>query len=265
MTIADNEMLIGLNEAVDAIIEVGEKCQKCYRHCGATPPPILIDLAKHNGQSTLTRFYSKVLKQTYGLPSGGLDDYLEFSVNGDMKALKDLRRKLTQAAVYTNTYRGVVSFDITGLAEYINESQIEFFHREVLWAARDACLLFYVAPEEMQRMAKLIADLSDTVGNFEVVHVSPYTTTELAKITEANIRKLGISVNSEADDVFSNLMQEVIQNVVIHSAKETELVAKRLAEYADYSAFRPVFGLQHLRNALNYYSDDRGESYHGER
>lgn len=262
---SDDKAIIGLHEAVEALIDVGEKCEKCYKHCGTTPPPILIDLAKHNGQTTLTRFYSRVLKQTYGIPSGGLDDFLEFSVNGDMKSLKEIRRKLVQAAVYTNTYHGVAAFDITGLADYINENQIEFFLHDVLQGARDASVLFFVAPAELNRMSKLIAELRNTMGNLNVVRVSPYTAQEYAEIVTNNLAKLGVSLEVEDVEAFRLLMQEVVQSTAIRSAKDTELVAKKLTEYADYSSFRPVFNMPHLRHALNDLSNSRGEGYYGER
>ena len=258
-----NEMPIGLKEAVDAITDMGEKCRQYYKHCGVTPPPILIDLAKKNGQTTLTRFYSRVLKSTYGLPSGGVDDYLEFVANGNMRTLKEIKRKLVQAAVYTNTYRGVVSFEITDLADYINESQIDYFLQDVLLSAHDASVLFFIAPDKQHKMTEFIGKLRETMGDLRVIHVSPYTDSEFAEIVMNNALKLGITLDLGEGDTFKESVVDVVQRLKVQSAKDTELVAKKLSEYADYSGYRPVFDVKHMNNACRELSCESEVSRYG--
>ena len=111
MTTNHTKIPIGLANAVAAIKKNIDQAH-IYHRCGLKPPHYIINLDAGNGQTTLTEYIATSYAD-YGVRHfGGLDMFLEYTLDGSMEQLKKVFADIRACAVYTNEYEGVIAMDI---------------------------------------------------------------------------------------------------------------------------------------------------------
>ena len=213
--------LIGLDRLKDHLSDVINNAD-IYKKGGASVPNIMMNLSRNNGQSVVAYHIASMLYENGLRRFCGLDILLEYRPDGNLNGLKHIFEDIKSNAVYTNDYEGVVAMDITALAGYLNEYQIEFFLKHLEEVSRNATLIIYY--EEM---------VAASLGNYVDITVEPYSNRDYSEIVVQNIRERGIRVDSE--EGFEDLLFNEVGRYNVSNAREAVAVAEDLVFYADYS------------------------------
>ncbi|MCR5735512.1 MAG: hypothetical protein K6G22_12975 [Lachnospiraceae bacterium] len=239
--------LIGLNELKKQMELIVSRAD-AYRKGGARLPHIVMNLTHENGQSLVAAYIASVLHDNGLRGFHGLDILLEYSLDGSLKQLKNVFADIKSNAVYTNQYEGVVAIDISGLSEYINEYQMEYFIEEIGSVARNATVIIYYDESLGKRMQLIKDKVSEAIGNHINVTVPPYSTKEYSEIVVQNIMERGILVESEEE--LTKILCDAVDRYHVTSAKEAVAVAEDLVFCADYSDFTPRINVRSVSRHL---------------
>lgn len=236
MTINNIQPPIGLQAAVVGVQKIVEQAPTFYQ-CGLQPPHFIIPLDAGNGQTILTEYIAASYANAGVRSFGGLDLFLEYSLNGSLDQMKKVFADIRSCAVYTNEYEGVVAMDIARLADHINETQIDLFIHEIAKLSASATFIFYIPSTMSRNMAALIAMLHETLDDVELLRIKPYSTEELAQLVKRFITEAGIMLEdtSQTDQALMNaVVSEHIANI-----KTAKRFSHVLIKRADFSGFLP--------------------------
>lgn len=229
---------IGLETIVGRVEEI---CSSPAGHCrcGIYPNHFLINLDKGNGQTTLTSYIADAY-QEYGIRHfGGLDTYLEYSLDGSMSQLEDIFDYIhDSAAVYTNEYEGVIAMDVTALAAPGNAAQMALFLKEIAHIGEHATFVFYVPAVINSSIANLIKKIREVFHDrdVEVIKVDAYSEQNLVDIIKNMLEEAGVEVVGNVDDSIINILRsEGASNI-----KDAKYLTKVMIKNADFSSFVPV-------------------------
>lgn len=236
---------IGLTAAVDAIEEI---CMKtpAYHRCGLKPPHYIINLDAGNGQSTLAEYMAESFADAGIRHFGGLDMYLEYTLDGTVEQLKKVFSDIRSCAVYTNEFEGVIAMDISKLATHINETQVDIFLSEVSKISRHATFIFYVPSATNRNMAILANKISTAIDEVKILTVYPYNTEEIVAIIKGMIEEAGVML--EEDGNVDKLLCEMVLAKDIISVKAAKKISQELVKNANFKAFIPKLTYTELEN-----------------
>ena len=100
---------VGAEEIVSVLAEMCAN-NAVHKHCGIAPPQFVINLDAGNGQTTITRYISETLLKNEIRHFGGMDLFLEYTLDGTMPQLKQVFGDIRTCAVYTNSSLPPMSF-----------------------------------------------------------------------------------------------------------------------------------------------------------
>lgn len=236
--------LAPLKDVLNGICENGAVYALSY----AAPPHFLLNLEPGNGQSTVARHIARVYQKANVRRFGGLDAFLEFSLDGTMAQMKQVFGDIKSSAVYTNEYEGVVALDISALAAHINEAQADVFFREIKQIAAFATFVFYITPSAQRHAPRLAEKLCGAVENVEIIAFAPYTKRELAAMIELKITERGIRM--EDDLCFGEYMALRLTEEEIISAKQAVRFAEKMIRSVRFEGMTAVLGRRELEAAF---------------
>lgn len=231
---------IGLGAAVEAVQKVVEHAHTYY-HCGLKPPHFIIPLDAGNGQTTLTEYIAASYANADVRSFGGLDLFLEYTLDGSFDQVKKVFADIRACAVYTNDYEGVIAMDIAKLADHINETQTELFLREITKLAASATFIFYIPSTMNRNTASLIAMLHNALDDVELLRVKPYSSEELALIVKDMIASVGVEM--EAAPEMDQALVEAMAIEHVTNIKTARKFSHALIKRADFSGFLPRLGM----------------------
>ncbi|MEN6595129.1 MAG: hypothetical protein ABFC31_09345 [Clostridiaceae bacterium] len=248
MISGQNNKLIGLtplNEALESICDNGAVYSLSY----AAPPHFLLNLGPGDGQSTVARHIARVYQQAKIRRFGGLDAYLEFSLDGTMVQMKRVFGDIKSCAVFTNEYEGIVALDISALAAHINEAQTEYFLREIRKTSSFATCVFFAVSGTQRSVARLTAKLCEVVENVQTITVMPYTRRELAAIIEEKINARGIEI--EEPSAFRERLAAQLAEGEIHTAKQAVSLAEKIMQHVRLEGATAAIGRKEMETAFS--------------
>ena len=108
--------LIGLDNIKSFLSEIVRN-KEVYAKYDVKPEHLIISLNEGDGHTSVIRYISKVYKQNNIILFENMDDYLEFEVTDSISQMQRIFRDIHAAAVYTNTFEGIIAFDISKLFE----------------------------------------------------------------------------------------------------------------------------------------------------
>ena len=240
--------LIGLAPLNDALGGICEN-EAVYALSYAAPPHFLLNLEPGNGQSAVARHVARVYQQANIRRFGGLDAYLEFSLDGTMTQMKQVFGDIKSCAVFTNEYEGVVALDISALAAHINEAQTDVFLREIKKIAAYATCVFFAVPTVQRRVPLLTAKLCAAVENVQVITLSPYTKRELAAVIEQKVRERGIII--EEPPAFRERVSARLAEGDVETAKQAVSLAEKIMQHVRLEGTAAAIGQKELEAALS--------------
>ena len=247
---------VGLETFVNEIQTVC--AEEAYRRCGAKPPNYIVTLDAGNGHTMLAEYMAESFAQGRVRHFGGLDMYLEYTVNGSMDQLRKIFADIRASAVYTNHYEGVVALDITRLADHINETQVDYFMEEIRGIAQHATLLFFIPAAYGRKTVSLVGKLKEAVTDIRVIQPAPYSTLEMTEITKVLVEEAGVRL--EWDSEVKELVYDLVSDKKITSVREAKKLCQSMIKHADFRGFLPVMGKEQLKGMIK--SDENVREEH---
>lgn len=240
---------VGLEPIVNKVADV---CfhSDIFRRCGVKPNHFLINLDTGNGRTTLTTFVSDAF-HSFGIRHfGGLDRFLEFTLDGTMAQLKEVLNDIRSCAVYTNEYEGVISIDISAMAAHLNESQLSTFLKALPVIGEHATLILYVPSKINRNMTLLIEKVCAALGEkLEVVKVEAYSEQNLVDIIKELIDETGVSLEDDAD--IDSCILAAVRQTGARTVKDAKQMAQVMVKNANFNHFIPVLTSELINSAFN--------------
>ena len=248
---------VGTEEVFSVLDEVCAN-SAAHKHCGIAPPHFVINLDAGNGQTTITRFITETLLKNDIRHFGGMDPFIEYTLDGTMSQLKQVFCDIHTCAVYTNSYEGVVAIDITALSKYANEAQAELFLEEIKKVSQTATMILYTGGNPSRGVVSIIEKLKTTVRNVSIIYLDTYTPDELACIAERLLDEYGVSV--DVSDEFHNALREIVTLEACQTVKDTMAVTEKAVKMADFTSYMPTLSTQQLKSAFtDVIASEKGE------
>lgn len=211
---------------------------EAYRRGSINPPNFIMNLSRGNSQTVVAEYITSTLADNQIRKFCGLDSLLEYRLDGTLSQLKYIfENQIISRAVYTNDFVGVIAFDVSALAEYVNEFQTDYFISQISLVSQNATLIIYYDDQLGKPIKHIIQRIIDEVQNFIRIRVAPYTNKDYSNIVIENIKERNIEIvnGKEMEDLLCKLIE--INNVT--TAKQAITVADKLVLLADYSNYIP--------------------------
>lgn len=239
---------IGLEPVVSKVEEICSHAD-AFRRCGITPNHFLINLDKGNGQTTVTSYISDAFFAGGVRHFGGLDRFLEYSLNGSVAQFRQIVNDIRSCAVYTNEYEGVIAMDLSELASHIHESQISLFLKELSVIGKHATFVFYVPSVISKNMTTLIEMLCSAIDRIDIIQVSPYSAQDLTEIIKSAIDEAGVDLVSgqETDTCILN----IVRYAGAANLKDAKQLARIMLQNADFDSFTPSLTPELINKAFH--------------
>lgn len=223
---------------------------EAYHRCGLKPNHYLINLDSGNGHSTVATYVSDAFHEYEIRHFGGLDLFLEYTLDGSMTQLKQVLNDIKSCAVYTNEYEGVIAFDISGLATHLNETQVTVFLKALSEIGLHATLILYVPSEINRNMAQLIDKVRSVLGeSLEVISIEAYTEENLVEIIKGLIEAAGVDLEETGDT--NDCILEVIRSTGTTTIQDAKCVVQKMIKNACFDFFVPVLNSHLISTAFN--------------
>jgi len=237
---------VGTKELTSVLSEMC-KTKNAYRHCGVTPPHYIVTLDAGNGQTTVVRYITDVMRVNNIRRFGGLDQYLEYKLDGSLDNIKQMFSDIRTCAVYTNDYEGVIAVDICALASCVNE-QGEFFVSEISKISETATLIFFIGNNPSRGTLLLVEKLKKAIPNINYIHIKPYSVEELTEIAVREIDERGVVV--EKDCEFYDILKDAIHFNQCKAVKDILQLVEKIIKSADFSGYSPKITAESLKSQL---------------
>lgn len=239
---------IGLTNIIKTIDKIVEDVD-IYHH-GGIIPSFIINLDQGEGQTTVTEYITSSL-QTYNVRNfGGLDTYLEFILDGSLDQMKEVFNTIDQSSVYTNNFEGVISFDVSKLADFVREYQTTYFLNELKKRSKFATCIFFVPSKGNDKIRELIEKIEDSINkeNINFLKIKPYSYIEYTKIIESMILDNGIELVDEITTY--NTLLQLVHEKQISTMKQARSLFQLLVRHADYNDYIPRLSASNIKNIL---------------
>lgn len=248
MTTNHTKLPIGLTSAVAAIKKNIDQAH-IYHRCGLKPPHYIINLDAGNGQTTLTEYIATSYAD-YGVRHfGGLDMFLEYTLDGSMEQLKKVFADIKACAAYTNEYEGVIAMDISKLANHVNETQLDVFVGEITKISSSATLVLFVPSAMNRNVATLVWRIRDALDDVEILDIKPYTPEDLVEIIKGMITDAGVVID-ESIELDKFLLNAVIDEHV-SNVKSAKRFSQIMIKNANFDGFLPKLGIVEIEKTFS--------------
>ncbi len=209
-----------------------------YTKGGAKVPHFFIYIESGNGQTLATEVITDLLARYKMREFHGLDEFLEYKVDGTLRNLKWIFADIDDNSVYDNGYKGVVAIDISKLVKNLNGYEMKYFEEHLAIVAETATIILFCTKNAGIKGDKLRDKLCELIGNVKIVDEYIYSSNDFAQMITQNILDRGIQIRNldKAVNVFSKISEA--KNV--SSAKEAIALAEKIVFYADYSGGIPT-------------------------
>lgn len=222
-----------------------------YKKGGARVPNYIINLDAGNGQTFTTETITDVLVNNRLREFHGLDEYLEYKPDGTMANIKWMFADIADNAVYDNGYKGVVSVDVTKLANVQNGFEMKYFEEHLKEVSETATIIVYCSTSLGNKGIKLKDKIRSMIGNVKEIDICEYTSFDLADMVIQNISERGIDIPDK--NKVTKILSDVISKTEVKSAKAAVGLAEKLVFYADYSELVPVLNFRKANDFKNNY------------
>lgn len=225
-------MPVGM-ESIKVFLSEQAKVAKIHKYCSINPSNFLVYMDAGNGQTTLVEYITDVFIDENVRHFGSTDMYLEYKLDGSMDQLREISTDLNKSnAVYMDKYNGVVAIHLGALASKHNEPQIPFLIKNIVNPLKDAATFVFFLPTVTNRTLDQLADnLKGELEDMVTVSLSTYAKKDLVKII---VNKLGYWNIAVKDDTTKRIIEEMVIDQNISTAKEAVNLAKGLVQYADF-------------------------------
>lgn len=225
---------VGMDKVCSKVKEICAN-PKPYKITGIKPPHFAVGLNSGNGRTMLLEYISDMYKDSKVIDfTGGIDDYLEITLDGSLTQLNSSIELVKHSADYTNgKFAGVVGIDATKLSGHQNETQSKEFESFIEDLSESAVIILFtpinMTASEVKYIDKIKSKLDDIICFGNLV----YTDKEYVEIMLRFFENSGIELKY-TDSLIENLVNTV-NDFGIDSVPEVIKLARNLIINADYS------------------------------
>ena len=230
---------LGMEPLAAAVRQDGDHARQ-YRRLGLQPGHFIVELDAGNGHTTAAAYLSESYAQAGVRRFGGLDQMLEYHLDGSMEQLRQTLRSIRANAVYANHFEGVIAWDVTVLATHPGEDQTRLFLSSLPEMAKYATMLFFLPSSPGCSQLLLMEKVCVLLGPEQVrrIRIPPYPEHILAGIVRQTLTgHLGVRLENEPE--CRAALQEMVRQCGIRNAGQ----AVQLARQADFTGFAPTLDL----------------------
>lgn len=223
-----------------------------YKISGIKPPHFAVNLDPGNGRTTLLEYISDMYKQSDIIAfTGGVDDYLEITLDGSLQQLKSAIAEVRDAAFYTNgNYTGVVGIDPIAIASHQNETQYGELMSFIDELNENSVVVLLNPVEMTLTEEKFIAKVKSKLEGVVDFGQITYSDKNYADICTCYINMSGVYLDSKAKKLLFN----IVKSLHIGSVSEAITMGKKLLLHTEYAGNVPTIGTKEIKLLYNGYT-----------
>lgn len=241
----EKNRMIGMDPVKKMLSEL-VKYKEIYRRGNVQIPHMIIQMAPGNGQTYTTEAITDVLSEYKLREFRGLDEYLEYKPDESKTAIEWMFSDIEDNAIYENSYKGVVSVDVSGLVNVMNQYQMKYFEENIEKVAKNATVILYCSPNLGAKGDKLMHRLNEVLDRSKILDLYVFTPEDYAEMIVQNVEDRGIVVKDKKK--VTQVLSEIVFEKEIASAKDAVHLAEQLIFYADYTREPPVLSFGKAEN-----------------
>lgn len=254
----DNNKPFGLDAVHSEIRRICEDAQM-YKKCGMKPNHMIINLDNGDGRSTLVEYIMGCFKENGILDfRSGVDDYIEFELDGSLQQMRTVFAQIDAAAVYDNEFNDIIALGVSDIANHLNEVQFTEFISNCKKICDNAFVIFYIHSNPSNAEERLVEKLVSSISNIDRIVVSEYTADNLCDIAVKEIEEHGVDID-DYDSVYT-VLQKMFDIYQVRKVKEAVSMAKKLIRFADFTHHSPVISGVTLKAVINESQLERSQA-----
>jgi len=237
---------IGLKDVCTAV-EINCSKAEMFIRSGLKPHHCIIHLNAGQERTTALEYITDMYKAYDILDfESGLDDYIELDFDGTYNNFRNGVETVEDAAVYSDSYKGIIGISCTPLALHRQETQWIEFNTFIKEISKSANLVFFVDYESSKYDEFIINVIKNNISNVDELFETPYTFEEYAGIIETNIEKKGVMIKNSNE--FHNTILDIVRPDSISTVKDAINLADKIIQYADYSTLIPTISSDNIKS-----------------
>lgn len=239
------EKPIGMENFLNELEQM-KKHKEAYSRFGVPLPDFCIFMDAGDGRTSLVRYYAKFLRHNEMCEFSGREPFLEFVLDGSMEQMKKVFKAIRDEEGIKNNFQGVIGIDAMKLAGHMGEDIVTDFIDTIKEISKYASVIFFSPRICTRNENRFLETVYDAISNMKIVSIPPYTNENLIMMMKRNLEERSIDLEEDIEDV----LQALISNNKLCTAKEVADFAVNLIPYADYSYFIPRLGKEILKEMI---------------
>lgn len=206
-----------------------------YKIAEVKPPHLVIGLDKGNGRTTLLEYISDMFRNSGVIEhTGGIDDFLEISLDGSLPQLNASIVEIHDAGFYNNgKFSGVIGLDVSKISTHQNEIQATIVEKLIDEIKEYAVVVLFHPSNMTTTEDRYLTKIKDKFPDRIDIGVCTYTDESYGNIILKYFCNSGVTVDDS--EKTSSVFFDTVKSVNISNIKEAIAVAKDLIIEADYS------------------------------
>ena len=227
-------------------LEQMKKQKDAYSRFGVPLPDFCISMDAGDGRTSLVRHYAKFLRRNEMCEFSGREPFLEFVLDGSVEQMKKVFKAIREEEGTKNDFQGVLAIDAMKLAGHMDEDIVTDFIDAVREIRKHASVILFSPRICSRNENRFLEAVYDAVGHMKIVYIPPYPMEDLVMIMKSRLEEHGIALEEGIEEV----LQALISNHKICTAKEVSEFAVNLIPCADYTHFIPRLGKECLTEMI---------------
>ena len=153
----------------------------------------LIPLKSGEGRGTIVKEMAKALEELELVDFASAITFLEMKLGDEPGQAKLLFENLREAAVFTNSFRGVVAVDISAYSEKLYDPEFNEFLKLAQRNNRGIVFIFFINRLPNEKIKEILGRLQ-TVGNTKLINIKETTVDELIKCALKQMETAGVRI-----------------------------------------------------------------------
>ena len=165
----------------------------------------LVPLQPGEGRSKIAQKMAKALEELELVDFASAIPFIEMKLGDETGQAKLLFENLREAAVITNTFRGVVAVDISAFSDKLYDPEFEEFLNLAQNNNSNIVFILFVNRMPEEKLQEVL-DILQIIGNTKLINPDETTTKELLKFALKTFAETGARI----DDVAANELEQII-------------------------------------------------------
>ena len=247
------EKVLGVSKEIQERLDVLIYEKKAFELGKVKVPHFVISgIFSKEIQSRANRHIACFLKEHSLREFRSLDDLLEYKPKGTLKDIRRMFNDICASSVYTNSFKGVVSIDVSDLARNnIHDYQVGYFLERIRELSGDATFVIFYNPEDGRNAERLADEMRGIFERCFNIAVPPFSCEDYAQAIVDDLLARGIAIEDE------DMIIEKIGKALAGRGKEgvgsIRALSDEVAFLVDYSTCIPVLRGSSISEGYQFY------------